>query len=938
MRTLRAFAIRLQGFLRRADDERDFAEQIEADLELHIDDAMRGGMNREEARRAALLKLGGVGAAKEAWRDRHGVPVLDSVVRDITYAFRVLGRNKGWTAVAIVSLALGIGANTAVFSAASSVLLRRLPVPAAAELVTLQWRGESRAFTDFSDYGFVTDGMAGGFLGPDGGAGFSLDNIRAGVTGAYETFQRLKASNTTLQSFFAVGSGPTVNLIADGHGETASSLFVSGDFFTTLRVPPAAGRWLVASDDRRDAAPVAVISYGYWDRRFARNPAIVGKAVRLNAVAFTIVGVAGRSTPNVFGFGESIADVVIPLVTEPAFRAGSSKLTEPTSWWLVMMGRRKPGVSNAQIEANLRPVYEQAGRDGAATFLAKLPPEDLKEAAEYGLGSRIPRLHAVSGARGAYDTLAIMFRSQLLVLCVLVGIVLLVVAANLTNLSLALTTTREREIAMRRALGATRGRVIRQILTEHLVLALLGGAASLLAAFLFQEVIRLLFPSRFDWTVVAFAFTAAAITGVAIGILPALRASRAPVRVSADGGSSSRRSRLTGPLLAAQVAMSLALVVGAGLFVRTLINLQRVDPGFDSRNLVIFSLDPRFNQYDDARAETLYHDLVARLRTIPGVGSAAFSSHSILDGNRNTNFVYAEGAKAEIPAQNAFSMVVQENFFDTMGLPVHIGRSFTDRDSKNAPGVAIINAALARALFGDENPVGRRFFTTFQADRSKAGPETGKGIEVVGVVADTHHASLRAAPPRIYYRPHLQSDFGPRTFEVRTVLPPEDLMPAIRKVVQELDPALPILSLGTLRSVIANQWAQERLVAIASGTLGGLALTISVIGLFGVMSYAVTRRTKDIGIRMALGAERGNVLRSVMREAMILVAVGIAIGLAVTLFTTRLLEAQLFGLSPNDPGVIVLAIGVMLVVAAAAGYLPARRASRVDPMVALRHE
>jgi predicted permease len=926
---LRAWALRVRGIISRAEDERDFADQIQADIELHTEDGVRAGMSPEEARRAALVKVGGIGAATEAWRDRHGVPFLEALMRDVAYAFRVLRRNKGWTSVAVVSLALGVGANTAVFGAIRSVFLRSLPVPDARELVTLRWQGEGKAFTSFVDYGFVPGGGVVALLAEN--TEFSLDSIRAGATGAYETFQRLRTANRTLSHLFAVAKGPTVNLIVDGRGDTASSLFVSGEFFSALRIPPAAGRPILPADDRRGAVPVAVISDGYWERRFGRDPAIVGKQVRVNAVAFTIVGISGKTLPNVLELGNDVAELTLPLATEPVFQAGTSRLNEPTSWWLVMMGRLKTGATIVQVQANLAPVYEQAGREAAATFLGTLAPEDRKEAITYGLGQQIPRLHVVAGARGAYDMLP-MFRAPLAILGALVVIVLLVVSANLTNLSLALARTRERETAVRRALGATRSRLVRQTLTEHVVMAVLGGAASLLAAYLFHSLIRLWFPTQFDWTVVVFAFVAATATGIAIGVLPALRASRTPERAPTGGGSSRSRSRLAATLLVAQVAMSLALLVGAGLFVRTLVNLQHVDPGFDSSHLVLFSVEPGFNQYDEARTEALYRELTANLRALPGVSLATFSSHSLLSGAGNTNDLYAQGEESATAQHGAYRLVVQQDFFDTMRIPLRMGRSFTDRDDKKAPKVVVINETLAKTLFGDANPLGRRI------GLDKDDSEAAETFEVVGVVADTRHKNLRDAPPRIFYSPHLQSDSGPRTFEVRTRNPPEDLMPAIRQVVQTYDPALPILSLSTQASAIANLWIQERIIALASGTLGGLALMVSVIGLFGVMSYAVARRTKDIGIRMALGAQRRGVLQSILRESLILVGSGVLIGLAATVAATRFLKTLLFGLAPNDPTVIGVAIGLMLSVAAVASYLPARRAAKVDPLVALRHE
>jgi predicted permease len=931
MRTLRALASRLKGAFRRARDERDFEAQIQADIALHVEDAIRAGASPEEARRQALVKFGGLDAAREAWRDRRGLPFLETLVRDIAHALRVLGRNKGWSAVAIASLALGVGATAAVFSAANALLLRKMPVPDPDSIVTLRWEGQNRTMTSFNDYGFVPNGAVPSLfeeLTPD----YFFNKMKAGVTAPYPTFQRLSAVNTTLAQLFAVGPGPTVNLIVDGKGDTASSQFVSGGFYATAAVPPAAGRLILASDDRKGAAPVGVLSYPYWQQRFGGDQSVVGKHVRINTAAFTIVGVSGPLQPDMIKGWPSPPDLTIALVHEPLFRHGESRLDQATNWWLVMMGRLRPGVTAEQVQANLAPAYDQATRDAADSMLATLSGDDLAEARDFGFGEKIPRLHVVSGARGAYDPMP-MFQAPLAILAVLVGIVLMVVCVNLGNLSMALTTSRERELAVRRAIGATPRRVVRQILTEHLVVAVLGGAASLLIAYLFQDLMRLYFTADFDGAVVAFAFAVAVATGLLIGIAPALRAARAPAAVPAWGGPL-RRSRATSLLLVAQVTMSLVLLIGAGLFTRTLLNLRSVNPGFDADRLVIFTIDPAFNQYDPAKTTTLYDELTTRLRALPGVSSVSFSSHAMLDGSVNRTLVSAEGTLNR--AHSVDSLVVGPAFFETMRIPVRSGRVFDQRDSASGPKVVIVNEALARVAFGEANPVGRRFDTDAVGDEGDASKNTAD-TEIVGVVADTRHSSLRAAPAQMFL-PHAQSSSGPRTFEVRTRVPPEGLMPAIRKVVEAADSALPIISLSTQATTIENQRAKERIIALASSTLGGLTLVVSMIGLFGLLSYAVTRRTRDIAVRMALGAPRRDVLRSVLGEALIMVGIGTAIGLGVAVGTTHFLESLLFGLPPNDPLVLGGAVVMMLVVAAAAAYLPARRAADVDPMVALRQE
>jgi predicted permease len=929
VRTLRAWALRLRGACRGARDDRDFEAQLRADIEMHVEDAIRAGASPAEARRQALLKVGGLDAAREAWRDRRGLPFLDTLVRDVVHALRVLRRNTGWSAVAIASLALGVGASAAVFSAANALLFRKVPVPDPDNLVALRWHGRNKAMTNFRDYGFVQGGPFPSLfeeMNPDA----VFDGFRAGATVPYATFRRVSAANTTLTDLFAVGQGPTVNLIVDGKGETASSQFVSGEFYLAGAIPPAAGRLILPADDRKGAVPVAVITHAYWQQRFGKDPSVVGKTVRVNAAAFTIVGVSGWRQPNMV-FGSPIgADLTIPLANEPLFQHEESRLDQALNWWLVMMGRLGPGVTAAQAQANLAPAFDQATRDAVTSKLATFSAADLAEARQQGFGDEIPRLHVVSGARGAYDPWP-MLQAPLAVLAVLAGIVLLVVCVNLGNLSMALTTSREREIAVRRAIGATPRRVIRQILTEHLVVAVFGGAVSLLVAYLFQSLIRLYFTADFDATVVAFAFAVAVATGLLIGIAPALRAARAPAAVAAWGGLQ-RRSRVTSSLLVAQVTMSLVLVVVAGLFMRTLLNLRSVDLGFDAARLVLLTIDPSFNQYDPAETTALYEALATKLRALPGVSSVSFSSQALLDGSVNQGLVSAGDMNR---THGANKLVVAPNFFETMRIPVSTGRAFDARDSASGPKVAIVNEALAREVFGKVNPVGRRI--DVDADPIGGGVRNDADTEIVGVVKDTRYSSLRAAPAQIF-RPHAQSGSGPRTFEVRTQGPPEDFMPAIRRVVAAVDPALPIITLSTQASAIENLRWQERIIAVASSTLGALTLVVSMIGLFGLLSYAVTRRTRDIAIRMALGARKRGVLRSVLGEALVLVAIGTAIGLGVAAGTTHFLESLLFGLPPNDPLVLGGAVVMMLVVAAAAAYLPARRAANVDPMVALRQE
>jgi predicted permease len=591
------------------------------------------------------------------------------------------------------------------------------------------------------------------------------------------------------------------------------------------------------------------------------------------------------------------------------------------------MGRLKPGVTPAQVEANLAPVFAQASREAIDGELGKLSAEERKEVPP-GWGERVPKFEVVSGARGAYDPVPFEV-TVLAVLGILVGIVLAIICANLVNLSLAFTTSRQRELAIHRAIGADRRRLVRQVLTEHIVVSMLGGAASLLVAYLCLDLVRLYFTVDFDLRVVVFAFVASTTTGVVIGILPAVRASRVPSGSLAAGGTTERRSRLATGLLVTQVALSLALVVGAGLFGRTLINLQNVDPGFDVDRLAVFTLEPGFNRYDAAKTIALYKELTLNLRALPGVASVTLSSQPLINVLGSFSETYADRAEPGTRPVRTTVLGVQEDFFETTGIAFRLGRDFTSQDNiPEGPDVAIINEALAVALFGKENPVGRRIGSNRDA------PDT----EVIGVVANARHGNFRSPPHPAAYYPHLQAPAGPRTFEVRTLQDPKHLISSIRQVVQRADPTLPIIELSILNSATETQWKQERMIALAAGSLGTLAIVVSMIGLFGLMSYAVTRRTKEIAIRMALGAESGRVLRAIFREYLLIVGIGVLIGLGIAVGSARLLKALLFGLAPYDPIVLGGAILLMGIVAGLAAYMPARRAASVDPMVSLRHE
>ncbi|MGH9340957.1 MAG: ABC transporter permease [Acidobacteriota bacterium] len=807
---------------------------------------------------------------------------------------------------------MGIGANTALFNLVNGILLEKLPVRNPDELVAFRWSGENNLARSTSAYGYVAPLAAG-----QAGASFSFP--------AFEEFQR---ANQTLADLFAFAPGPRLNLISDGQADTANSLFVSGRFFHGLGISAFRGRVLVPEDDRLGAEPAIMISHEYWTRRFGMDPDIVGKSVTINGLPATVVGIAPPGIGDLRRIGNSSRDVSIPVALKPRFK-GEEESLQAWVWWLLIMGRLKPGVTPAQV-ANLHPAFEHTALEGRKVFDSIQPPERLRPTAP----DQIPDLRMVAGNRGIYDSQETV-ETRLKVLAAVLGALLLIVCLNLANLLLARTERRQQEIAVRMAIGATRNRVIRQLLTESAVLALLGGASGLIVASFCHQFFRPFLSSNtsfgwaaLDWTALGFAALVSIATVLFFGLAPALRASRRDYG-SALHGASTRLSRSRSPLgkslIVIQVALSLLLLVGAGLFLETLVNLRDVNTGFNADRLALFTLDPKFGQYDEARTNAVYEQLVQSLAGLPGVRSVSFSSSALLSGNTwNQSLAFEGGGKAD----NPIGLVIHPGFFRTLEVPLKLGREFTSGDGPAGPPVAVVNEVFARTFLANRNPIGQRF----------GSQENPREIEIVGVVADTRYNSLRDPAKPMFFRPHLQRPGGQRTFAVRTAGELEAIVPALRKAVREIDPTLPLLNVTTQRTTVERNWQVERMFALVTALFGGLALAISAIGLFGLMSYLVARRTREVGIRMALGAQRGEVLWSVMREALVLVAFGVLIGLGAALATTGFLESLLFGLAPNNPVTIGGSVVIMLSVAALAGYLPARRASRVNPLVALRHE
>ncbi|MBC7929174.1 MAG: ABC transporter permease [Rubrivivax sp.] len=859
--------------------------------------------------------------------------MMRTLLQDLRYGARMLARTPGMTAVAVLSLALGIGANTALFSVVDAMLLKKLPVKQPDRLVL---------FKSLSNSNFTPGGYNG-----NSDRDASGQTVRTSFP--HQSYARLREQEGgALSDVFAFG-GVSLNVNAGGQAEVASGQAVSGNYYAALGVEPLVGRAINDEDDRASASPIAVLSHRYWQRRFGGDRSVVGRQINLNGVAFTVAGVAPPGFDGTMQVGSS-PDVSIPISWEPQVNTERSRMAGAGVWWLRVMGRLKSGATLEGAQASLDGVFRQsvvehraARQAQAAQGASAIKPLDAND---------IPRLAASSGSQGEMNTRESYERPLYLLLGV-VGLVLLIACANVANLLLARAAARQKEIAVRLALGASRRRLIRQLLTESVLLAALGGALGVLLAFWLKDGLmatsdwggswmRALEP-RLDLRVLGFTSGLSLLTGVLFGLAPAWRATKTDLvpalKDSARGSSVATRSWLSKSLVVAQVALSLLLLVGAGLFLQTLINLRRVETGFNTRNLLLFSVDPGLIGYKDERLVNLYRQMSERIEAVPGVSSATFSRNALLSHASSSRDFYLPEATAGPDGKVKESgevhvHQVRENFLEAMEIPLMLGRALSERDDARSPKVAVVNETFAQQHFPGENPIGKRI----SFDSAKPGE-----VEIVGLARDAKYTSQRAKTPPTAYLPWLQElrSVGSIYFEVRTAGDTSTAVAAIRQAVRDVEAGLPLGGIKTQIEQADETMMMERLFAKLLSLFGLLAQMLAVIGLYGVLAWSVSRRTHEIGIRMALGASRGDVLKMIFRQGMTLTLLGIALGLAGAYALTKYLASltdMLYGVSPTDPltfGVIAL---FLTLVALAACYIPARRATKVDPMVALRYE
>ncbi len=1002
-------------------------EELEQDIREHIEiemqDNIARGMSAEEARNAAMRKFGNVTRVQEEAREVWSFVWLEQLWQDVRFGLRMLRKSPAFIAVAVLTLAFGIGANTAIFSLIDAVLLRSLPVQNPAQLVLLKWSARKAPnIHGLTAWGDCPMDMR---LGAENPTGCSFS----------EPMFREIAQSDIFSGTVAFANTGRLDLTGNGPASVINGLLVSGDFFRTMGLKAAVGRLIDANDDTPAAAAVTVLNYGYWQTAFGGSRDVVGRTIELNSVPFTIVGVAEQRFTGVTPGSDY--DVWVPLSNQQRINplkgmdplGGQDRRNDAGFWWLTVVGRLKPEASLAQSQAMVSGIFRnemlhgsvtlfhgnqmmggpglrgapsvpgsapappmqfgsgnaaiqfhrevaggpppQSAGDGNARMMQAAPsagpapspsahpaeiPSEPKTLSTAEDNPQVALIFAQTGLTGTRER----FVDPLYVLMLAVGIILLIACANVAGLMLARAAARQKEMAVRLALGAGRARIVRQLLTESVMLAVLGGALGVLFAYWGAHAIvsfvssnqprPLGFATGVDLRVLGFTVAISLLTGILFGVAPAFRSARinlTPALKEGDGSSASsghsggKWFSIGNALVVTQVALAVVVLVGAGLLVRTLANLRSVDLGFDAHNIVIFGIDPTLAGYKGAQVDSLYRDLQGRLAETPGVKSASFSMMPLLSNGLMMTVFHWPGTPEDQTAESDV-LDVGPNFFETLHIPFLAGRGFSASDfalaaanggdtPTSAPTPVIVNQTFVQKYVGKENPIGKPF------GAAAAGPFGGPtpGYEIVGVVRDAKYNDLRREIHPMMYAPH---HVGVATFELRTAADPRALLPAIREVVGQVNANLPLFNVTTQSEQIDRLLFQERLVARLAGFFGVLALLLACIGLYGLLSYEVSRRTREIGIRIALGAQPERVLKLVLWQGIALAMAGAAVGIGVALGVTRYLASMLFNVRASDPLTMSAVTVLLVLVAVAACYIPARRATRVDPMVALRYE
>lgn len=868
-------------------------EELDEEIASHLRMA-----EQDSGRDQARVEFGNVGLVKEVTREMWGHGSWERLWQDLRYALRVLQKNKGYAITAVLSLALGIGANTAVFSLIDAVMLELLPVMNPQELVSL---GDPTAVQSLS-------------IGTGGNTKIF----------SYQFFKRFREQNGVFSDLYATGRCERLDL--NNGAEHPTARFVSNNFFSVLGVVPAPGRAFLPED--REAV---VISYDFWRRRFPDTAEIVGQKLTLNRRDFVIVGIAPRNF-----FGDVVgyeSDLWLPMEAQPDLNPGHNYVTQANAFWLELMGRPKPGVTLAQISHAANTLGIQIIREQAAAFSL---PEELQSL-------RSKRIAVQSGAAG-FSRIRHSFSPMLKILMALVALVLLICCANVANLQMARAVSRGREMGLRLAIGANRARLLRQLLTESAVLSVAGGAAALLAGYWMSRFLlqltahnnRLPFQPRLSTTALLFTAAVSALSMLIFGLAPALFATKgdvaAHIKETKTGRSKGGAQRFEKGLVALQIVFSLMLLYGSGLFVRTLRNLEKSDVGYRRENLLIMDVDPWASGYKETQITPFTKNLTAALRALPGVSQVSFSENGLFSGTESQTVTAVEGFTPRTPddAQSR-SDRVGPDYFSTVGIPILAGRQITEQDSPNAPQVAVVNEAFARFYFPNRQAIGRHI-----SDPDGAGLRT-----IVGVVGTVKQRELREPAARRIYMPYWQAASDPPAslrFEIRTASNLGLMETAVRQAAHKVDSALNSPRIAWSQTLIEDELEVERIIAKLSGFFSMLALLLASIGLYGVMSYLTARRTTELGLRMALGATRSSVVTLILKEAFSIALVGLLIGIACAFAVGKLTANVLYGVGAFDPVTVALATGIICLAATFASWLPARRASRVDPMIALRSE